>query len=91
MTDNPLLDFSGLPRFADITPAHVGPAMDRLLADGRAAMAAAESAPPTWDAFVRPLEDATERLSRAWVRSSTCTPCSTARRCARRTTRACPR
>ena len=66
MTDNPLLDFSGLPRFADITPAHVGPAMDRLLADGRAAMAAAESAPPTWDAFVRPLEDATERLSRAW-------------------------
>ncbi len=63
---NPLLDFSGLPRFAAITPGHVGPAMEQLLAEARTAMRAAEAAPPTWDAFVRPLEDATERLSRAW-------------------------
>jgi oligopeptidase A len=64
--DNPLLDFSGLPRFADIKPAHVAPAMDQLLAEARAAMHGAEEAPATWEQFVRPLEDATERLSRAW-------------------------
>ena len=29
-------------------------------------MRQAEDAPATWDRFVRPLEDATERLSRAW-------------------------
>jgi oligopeptidase A len=63
---NPLLDFSGLPRFASIRPEHVSPAMEQLLADGRAAVAVAEQAQPTWDAFVRPLENATERLSRAW-------------------------
>jgi len=66
MTENPLLDFSGLPRFADIQPAHVGPAVERLLAEAREAMRRAEAAPPEWEAFVRPLEDATERLSRAW-------------------------
>jgi oligopeptidase A len=63
---NPLLDFSGLPRFAEITPAHVAPAVDQLLAEARAAMRRAEQAPATWDEFVKPLEDATERLSRAW-------------------------
>ena len=35
---NPLLDFSGLPRFAEIRPEHVGPAIERLIADGRAAI-----------------------------------------------------
>ena len=63
---NPLLDFSGLPRFADIKPEHVAPAMDQLLAEARTAMRRAEDAPATWEQFVRPLEDATERLSRAW-------------------------
>jgi oligopeptidase A len=63
---NPLLDFSGLPRFAAIKPEHVGPAMEQLLAEARAAMRAAENAPATWQDFVQPLENATERLSRAW-------------------------
>jgi len=63
---NPLLDFSGLPRFAEIKPEHVGPALDELLAAARAAVEAAQRAPATWDAFVAPLEDANERLSRAW-------------------------
>jgi oligopeptidase A len=63
---NPLLDFSGLPRFADIRPEHVAPAIDRLLEEARTAMGAAEQAPASWEQFVRPLEDATERLSRAW-------------------------
>jgi len=63
---NPLLDFSGLPRFAGIEPEHVGPAIEQLLTEARAAMRAAEAAPATWQDFVQPLEDATERLSRAW-------------------------
>ena len=63
---NPLLDFSGLPRFADIEPGHVAPAVDELLAQGRAAIARVTQAPPTWDAFVAPLEDANERIGRAW-------------------------
>jgi len=66
MPHNPLLDFSGLPRFAEIEPGHVAPAIDELLAQGRAAIAAVSAAPPTWDAFVAPLEDANERIGRAW-------------------------
>jgi oligopeptidase A len=63
---NPLLDFSGLPRFAELKPAHVTPATDTLLAEARAAVARAEQARPVWDEFVTPLEDANERLGRAW-------------------------
>ena len=37
MTDtNPLLDFSGLPRFDAILPAHVRPAITALLGENRA-------------------------------------------------------
>ena len=64
--NNPLLDFSGLPRFADIKPEHVTPAVDQLLADGRATIQAALNATPTWDEFVAPMEDANERIGRAW-------------------------
>jgi len=63
---NPLVDFSGLPRFAEIAPGHVAPAIDELLAQGRAAVAAVTNAPPTWEAFVAPLEDANEKIGRAW-------------------------
>jgi oligopeptidase A len=63
---NPLLDFSGLPRFAEIRPEHVTPAVDLLLTDGRSTVSAAENAPATWEAFVAPLEDANERIGRAW-------------------------
>ncbi len=63
---NPLLDFSGLPCFDRIKPEYVGPAIDELLAAARAAVDAATRAPATWEAFVAPLEDANERLGRAW-------------------------
>ncbi len=65
---NPLLDFSGLPRFADFNAAQVAPAVDQLLQENRALIArlTADAAPPTWDNFVGPLEDANERLHRAW-------------------------
>src|SRR5512143_1989402 len=65
---NPLLDFSGLPRFAEFKPEFVTPAIDQLLTDARAAVARAEAAdtPAEWDAFVAPLDDANEKLGRAW-------------------------
>jgi oligopeptidase A len=65
---NPLLDFAGLPRFAEIKPEHVAPAIEQLLAENRALVARllADDAQPTWQNFVVPMEDANERLSRAW-------------------------
>ena len=65
---NPLLDFSGLPRFGDIAPEHVTPAIDQLLQENRALVEciATDPAPPVWDDFVGPLDDANERLARAW-------------------------
>ncbi len=64
---NPLLDFSGLPRFDAIQPAHIAPAIDALLEQAEAAVKQAETVSPvTWDTFVVPLDDATERLWRAW-------------------------
>ncbi|GHC12347.1 M3 family metallopeptidase [Thermomonas carbonis] len=65
--DNPLLDFSGLPRFDAIRAEHVAPAIDTLLAEAEAAVSHAETvAAVTWSSFVTPLEDATERLWRSW-------------------------
>ena len=65
---NPLLDFSGLPRFGDFKPDYVTPAVDQLLAENRSLIArlAAPAVPATWEDFVAPLEEANERLSRAW-------------------------
>ncbi len=65
---NPLLDFAGLPRFGEIVPEHVGPAVDVLLADARATIehVAAHAAAPTWETFVEPLAAAQDRLDRAW-------------------------
>lgn len=64
---NPLLDFSGLPRFAAIRPEHINPAIDFLLAEYRRAterLTAQKS--PTWENFYLPLADTGDRFSRAW-------------------------
>ena len=63
---NALLDFSGLPRYGDWQPKDITPALDEILAEGRVAVERALSAPVTWDGFVAPLEDANERIGRAW-------------------------
>jgi oligopeptidase A len=68
---NPLLDFSGLPRFSDVRIEHIGPAIDTLVAGVRetadAISAKATSAElPSWDAIVAPQFAAMERLDRAW-------------------------
>src|SRR5688572_31123659 len=65
---NPLLDFSGLPRFTDFRSDLVTPAVDQLLADNRNLIerVGGPDVPATWRDFVQPLEDANERLHRAW-------------------------
>ena len=65
---NPLLDTDQLPRFKDIRPEHVEPAIDALLAENRDLLdkALASGGPYTYDSLVRPLEEANDRLSKAW-------------------------
>ncbi len=65
---NPLLDFSALPRFDEIRPAHVTPALDILLAAANEAVAraCAPATPATWSDVSQAVEDATEPLGRAW-------------------------
>lgn len=65
---NPLLDFSGLPRFSEFKPALVSEAIDTLIGENRALLErlVADATPASWEDFVSPLEDANERLSRAW-------------------------
>ena len=65
---NPLLDFSGLPKFDQVRAEHVEPAIDHLLAQGRLCIEnlATSSEAPTWDNFAKPLEDMEEKLGRAW-------------------------
>ena len=67
-SSNPLLDFSGLPRFADFKTEHVTPAVDALLAECRAVIdkVSRDDTPATWADFIEPLENANERLNRAW-------------------------
>jgi oligopeptidase A len=65
---NPLLDFSGLPLFDQITPDHVAPAVDELLAQADAALEQVcdPAFEPQWSAISAVLDVATERLGRAW-------------------------
>src|SRR5471032_1520083 len=67
-TDNPLLYFSGLPRFDAITAEHVTPAIDTLLSQARATVAKLTSheTPVSWDSFVAPQDEISETLGRAW-------------------------
>ncbi|MCL2636568.1 MAG: M3 family metallopeptidase, partial [Betaproteobacteria bacterium] len=65
---NPLLDFTDLPRFDLIRPEHVKPAITQLLADGRALIErlTVDAAPATWQDFAGALALGLEPLGRAW-------------------------
>jgi len=65
---NPLLDTSSLPRFGDIAPEHVVPAVDELIAEHRRRLASLldEAAPPDFNTLVAPLEAMDHELSRVW-------------------------
>ncbi len=66
--ENPLLDFSGLAHFDTIKPEHVTPAIAFLLEQARIVVAQLEAPQTsvTWENFVEPLENVTEKLGRAW-------------------------
>ncbi|MGJ8618738.1 MAG: M3 family metallopeptidase [Methylophilaceae bacterium] len=68
MPSNPLLHFVGFPKFNEIKPAHISPAIDGLIAEGRALVEqlATSTEQPTWDNFALPLENHSEKLNRAW-------------------------
>lgn len=65
---NPLLDFTGLPRFAEIRAEHVVPAVDAVLAEADAALEAAvsDAVPAEYEALSLALDVPVERLRRAW-------------------------
>ena len=67
-TQNPLLDFTDLPRFDLIQPEHVKPAITQLLGEGRALIEklTADETPATWAAFAGALSDGLEGFGRAW-------------------------
>jgi oligopeptidase A len=67
--NNPLLDFSGLPRFNDIEPCHIEPAVDYMLDCNRNQISklTASSVAPTWNNFMGPLEELSDRLQRLWA------------------------
>ena len=65
---NPLLDFSTLPRFSEVLPEHISPAMTQLLAQAEQAMeeVTSDSFPADWLSISKMLDTATEQLGRAW-------------------------
>ena len=65
---NPLLTMSGLPPFSQITPEHVEPAIDTVLAENRRTLQELLDANRdySWANLIQPLEHMEERLSRIW-------------------------
>ena len=66
--DNPLLDFSDLPRFDLVQPEHVKPAIESLLTAGRELIARLtdDQTPATWADFAGALAVGLEPFGRAW-------------------------
>ncbi|MHC5062436.1 MAG: M3 family metallopeptidase [Planctomycetota bacterium] len=66
-TANPLLDHSGLPRFGDIRPEHVEPAIRQLLANlERDQQLLEDQVVPTWQGLTEPLVRMVEPLAQSW-------------------------
>jgi oligopeptidase A len=66
-SQNPLLQSSGLPAFADIKPEQVEPAFNYLLAELEKQLTILEAnIQPTWTGLIEPLEKLTERLNWSW-------------------------
>ena len=65
---NPLLDTSSLPRFAEIAPEHVLPALEQVISAHRSRLDELlnDAANPDFDSLVMPLEDMEHELARVW-------------------------
>ncbi|MDJ0799947.1 MAG: M3 family metallopeptidase [Calothrix sp. MO_167.B12] len=67
VSNNPLLQGSGLPPFRAIKPEHVVPAMTQLLGELDTELTNLEAdVEPTWSGLVAPLENISERLIWSW-------------------------
>lgn len=68
MNENPLLDCKPYPRFDQIKPEHILPALKDVLAQSRAVIEQLADAPqpPTWENFVEPLEAIDDQLEQLW-------------------------
>lgn len=67
-TNNPLLANTNLPLFQQIKPEHIEPALDQVLAENRARIAAllSDTTPKNYDALVLPLETLDNHLHKVW-------------------------
>ena len=64
---NPLLDTDGLPRFADISPEDVLPALSELIASNRGKLnSLLDNGAADFESIVLPLESMDHELSRVW-------------------------
>jgi oligopeptidase A len=65
---NPLLDTSSLPRFDELTPEQVMPALSELIAEHRQKLEALldENTDPEFETLVSPLEEMEHELARVW-------------------------
>ncbi len=65
---NPLLTTTVLPLFSEIKPEHIEPAISQLLAEARAVVDQQLQATSqyTWNNLVEPLEEAEDKLNKAW-------------------------
>jgi oligopeptidase A len=66
---NPLLEDFTLPPFSHIQPEHIKPAIDALLTDARSTVKQCLSQNNSyhWENLIDPIEDAEDRLHRAWA------------------------
>ncbi|AOF52332.1 oligopeptidase A [Rodentibacter caecimuris] len=64
---NPLLNIQGLPPFSQIKPEHIQPAVEKLIQDCRDTIEQVLNQPHfTWENFILPLTEVSDRLGRAW-------------------------
>lgn len=64
---NPLLEIDGLPAFDRIEAAHARPALEQLIDENRARLAALTAqSDPTFASLVAPVEELSYRLNRVW-------------------------